>query len=51
MDLPENHHPMETIMNKLGRNIAKNIDAFKHHLQNKNKLHQKYAFLFQRLIL
>ncbi|EAJ2265600.1 hypothetical protein BEQ96_10010 [Campylobacter coli] len=44
MDLPENHHPMETIMNKLGRNIAKNIDAFKYHLQNKNKLHRKYAF-------
>ncbi|ELX8925897.1 hypothetical protein SLH66_001146 [Campylobacter coli] len=42
--LPICEKHLETIMNKLGRNIAKNIDAFKYHLQNKNKLHRKYAF-------
>ncbi|RTI69574.1 hypothetical protein, partial [Campylobacter jejuni] len=44
MDLPENHHPMESIMNKLGSNIIKNIDIFKYHFSKQNKSNRKYAF-------
>ncbi|MGI7252412.1 hypothetical protein ACNGBE_04440 [Campylobacter coli] len=44
MDLPENHHPMESIMNKLGSNLIKNIDIFKYHFSKQNKSNRKYAF-------
>ncbi|HEG3340324.1 TPA: hypothetical protein SC008_001602, partial [Campylobacter jejuni] len=37
MDLPENHHPMESIMKKIGQNIVLHKDRFKY----PKKIHQQ----------
>lgn len=49
MDLPENHHPMETIMSELGSRIARNITIFKNHPTNQNYSCREYSIFIPKI--